>query len=285
MRKLFSTLTAIVMVAFIVDAAQAATKVWQASGSNMGGNWNDTNHWVGGVIPIPGSDDVQFPANSVSANTQYIVTLNVSNAEVRFLDMHTDAKLNLNGNTFKLGTSDGQTSNVAGVIRLPDSSSMLEFNFSHTLAPKTISSVPVYGSIDGENDLASIKIANGKTLTNQITIQGAIQIVPVSGSATFTNGSGGIVLANYNTGGQETLRINPGALGAGAGMFRVALAGAILRFDYGNASLTGDFKVSAGTLDARATLATSGGLCFTGGAISVVAGASFGATGAPTNCP
>jgi hypothetical protein len=293
MRNLFSTLTAFALAALLVSGAQAATKVWQAFNGSMGGNWNDTNHWVGGVIPSPGNDDVQFPANSVSANTQYVVTLNVGNAEVLFVDMHTDARLDIGANTFKLGTADTtpfQTSNIAGTIRLDNASSVLQFNFSHLLAPKTISAVPVYGSIDGEKDAASIQIANGKQLTSQITIQGALQMVPVSGSATFLNDTNGLLHANFNdVSGNETLLINPGALGAGAGMFRVSVVGAFLQLNNGNTSLTGDFKVSNGTLDIYSNITTSGGVCFTGGKIKVTGQAgvtrTFIANGAPVNCP
>ena len=128
-RAFLSTLTAFVMAAFVVDAAQAATKTWQASGGVMGGSWNDPAHWSGGV-PTPGSDDVVFPANSISAGTQYTVTVNLSNAEVQFMDVHSDCNLDLNSNTFKVGTADGQTSNIAAQILLANASENLQFNFS-----------------------------------------------------------------------------------------------------------------------------------------------------------
>jgi len=280
-RAFLSTLTAFVMAAFVVDAAQAATKTWQASGGVMGGSWNDPAHWSGGV-PTPGSDDVVFPANSISAGTQYTVTVNVSNAEVQFMDVHSDCNLDLNSNTFKVGTADGQTSNIAAQILLANASENLQFNFSHTLAPKTINGSPVYGTISGQNNSAQIRIGNGKQLTNQIVIEGALQIVPVSGSSYFQNdGSGAIVRANFSGG---VLEVSPGNdLVAGSGRFQVTSSNATLRFSDGYtamppSSMTGQITVSAGTLDIQAGFYSAGQLSFTGGLIQVAAGLSFKAS-------
>jgi len=279
-RTLFSALTAFVLPAFIAGGAQAADKTWDGSQGN--GSWNDGQNWTPAGVPTS-TDDVEFPALSGT----YTVTMDPAVGNCQYLTMNANATLSITGgNVLRIHDNTSTNSQIAGNIVLAGSGSILRIMNDHTFAPKS----GVLGFVSGQHDLAKIEIVSGKTFTNQINIQGALQIVPESGSGTFVNGSGGVVNANNNTSSQETLLIDPGTLGAGAGTFKVSLDGSVLRFLDGNASLTGDFLALAGTLDFQATVATSGGLCFkkNGSAnttISVLNGFTFSATGAPVSCP
>jgi hypothetical protein len=123
------------------------------------------------------------------------------------------------------------------------------------------------GQIIGEDPDATIQISSGLTLTSTTTIEGALQII----TGTFMNN--GTVEANGpNPGG--VLDINPDVLG-GSGNWKVTHSNATLRFTTGSTSLTGDFLVSAGTLDILDDVETTGDLTFSGGQIYVAANKRF----------
>jgi len=273
MRKLISTLTAIVMAVFIVDAASAADRNWigPGGGSGKNGNWNADANWSEGVQPTS-SDRAIFPSNSA---TQYIVTVNSSEA-CQSMSVHGDCLLDVvTSGTLAVGSADGQTSNIAGIVRLPNSTSIVRFDYDHTIAPLN----SVYGFVRGVDNSARVQLADNAQLTNQIYIEGALQLEPVTDDAddgtAFLNDTSGVVRANLNNG---TLILEASDLVAGAGAFQVSASGAILRFNVGDLSLTGQFTASAGTLDFQASVTTSGQLSFTGGTIQVAASVSFSAS-------
>jgi hypothetical protein len=54
-----------------------ATRTWQRiqQGNTPSGNWSNTAHWVGGVVPVAG-DDVVFPLVG-AGDPAYVVTLDI----------------------------------------------------------------------------------------------------------------------------------------------------------------------------------------------------------------
>jgi hypothetical protein len=126
------------------------------------------------------------------------------------------------------------------------------------------------GRIIGESDGGEIQIGcneSGRTLTNATNIEGALQIISgaLATNTTFVNN--GKVEAN-----DSWLEVYPDALGSGSGEWKVTGSGSKLWFRRGSTSQTGDFTVSAGTLDIDATVETTGHLNFTGGQIEVAEG-------------
>ena len=62
--------------------AVMASKIWQASGSNLGGNWSDPSHWNGNTLPADG-DDVTIP--TLTPNSAFTVTLDTDTAALSIL--------------------------------------------------------------------------------------------------------------------------------------------------------------------------------------------------------
>lgn len=257
------TTAALVVAALLLVGgvpAIAGTITWKASGVSMGGNWNDTSHWVGGALPTA-NDPVVFPANSVSSGTEYTVTVNISSAAAQTLDVHADARLDITaGNRLEIGSANSQTSNVDGVIRLTTSSSVLRFMYDHTMQPKTSGS---NGLLTGQDNGAVIDDdpSNTRTLTiakngtGYFVIQGALKV-----QLNLINDSR--VAANDGTASSDTLTLDTGSYSgteAGSGEYVISDADA--------------------TLDVNQDVCTTGNLSFTAGTVDVAPGKSFKAGG------
>jgi len=98
-------------------------------------------------------------------------------------------------------------SEIGGSLELGDASTEFLMDDNVTFGPENPGGTPVYGEVVGLDSSALIEIADGKTLTNEITIEGEMLIdaenVGMSPSATFDNASdgdtsSGIVRASRN---------------------------------------------------------------------------------------
>lgn len=182
-------------------------------------------------------------------------------------------KLFVNNGSGAVRLTGGGTSVMNGLFVLEADSSTLEIAGSdHALVGS--------GAIIGLNSSADILIGDGLTFTSEITIEGMLQIVPSigAGPTRFINGAGGLVHATR----AGTLDLNVDALDDGTntspGDWQVSTnASALLKFSTGSALLSGNFNVSAGTLDIDDDVTTIGDLTFTGGKIDVASGKSFSA--------
>ena len=138
------------------------------------------------------------------------------------------------------------------------------------------------GDIVGADHACKITLgSNNLDLISQIKIAGALRITEAGtpSSTSFTNGAKGVVDAD-STGTLEIVTID--SLAAGSGQWRVTGSG-MLRFSVAATGESGAFTVSAGTLDVRESVCTTGDLSFTGGTIDVASGKSFKAGCA--SCP
>ena len=201
--------------------------------------------------------------------------LGISNATVTIngsLSVGGVIKINAGGTLILAG---GGSTTVGGTIKLKSATSVIRI----TVSDQTLMGS---GKIVGEYGSAKIEIADGKTLTSQITIEGVLQIVGMPGSNTtrFINDTGGLVHANR----AGALDLNVDALDDGAncaaGDWQVSSANAvILKFSVGSILLSGDFTVNvshaSGKLWIRANVATEGDLTFTDGKIQVGSGCYF----------
>ena len=132
------------------------------------------------------------------------------------------------------------------------------------------------GWITGEIAGALVLINDALTLTNQITIDGVLQITePAGGAANTAFVNNGTVRANAS----GTLEISIDSLGISAGRWEVGTnSSAVLKLNHGSSVRThsGDFTVADGaTLDVNETVTTTGDLTFTSGTLRVAAGESF----------
>lgn len=291
MRKIFSTLTAIVAVAFMVDAVQADTQ-WQADGlGNWNGNWSDPAHWNPSVPTS--TDKVTFPSSGGSGS--YTVTLNIGPAtggsptynDCKYLDVHANATLSIPAsNMLRIYDNGTNASLFDGKIVLAGNLSAIRLMGSTTFQPKTANTASDVDVIQGQNAGAFIDDDNNaRTLTfaaNGTSIPrmfGCLQV-----DVSFANN--GLVNANSAC----TLSFISGTL-SGSGAFLVSSdASAVLQI--GSAvsatSLAADFiiSVAGGTLDFDANVTTSGGACIKPGVISVALSKAFSASGGtPARCP
>lgn len=296
-RKLFATLTTLVIVGFIVDAAQA--DVFQTNGTG-GGFWDAASTWT----RTSGSSN-NYPQSGDTATVLLNDTVTLRQSEVcNVLTIQRDAVVSNPGayvltiagtsgltiDPIGAGSAAGLlhvsgagrvdltggagTNTINGEMRLDNASAELRIT-----SPNNTVILSGSGMVKGTVSGAKVKINQSVTFDNRCTIQGILEItkVALATSTTFVNGSGGLVHANVS----GLLRINPDALGAGAGDWQVSTsASAILRFSVGNASQSGDVTVSNGTLDVQADFTTSGDLYLSGNGttISVSAGKTFQAS-------
>jgi len=225
------------------------------------GVWNSAGNWsCSGSEDIPDSDDlVVIPSGKTCAVD--------ADEDARSL-LSVQGTLNVEaGNTLSLHGSAGTASAAVqgdGVVNLEGSGSVLAF-----LVDGIFVSEGSPGKVVGANDNAKILLENATTLTNNVNIEGRLQITEDAGDdATFHNQ--GTVHANA----AGTLYINTDVISDTSGFrWKVSTnSSAVLRLEPTNATapvLAADFHVEAGTLDVQNTVNTTGDLFFTGGKITV----------------
>lgn len=184
------------------------------------------------------------------------------------------ASVTLTGNNGTESTIDGH------LILVGCGSTLAISTRSHTITGA--------GKIVGQNNSAQITIASEKTLYNETTIGGALQI---HGPGTFQND--GLVEAKYVNESGYILTLYSGTFSGGTSEacegYKVADEEATLYVGATGSPDTDDmsaaFLIEDGTLDIEWIVVTSGGLRFIGGTISVDLNRSFTATGTPASCP
>ena len=187
-----------------------------------------------------------------------------------------------NGGTLVLNGKGGcNTSTINGRIELMDCESALQIvDVNHTVTGG--------GSIVGYCNTAKIVIDDNLTFTNEATIEGSLQIR--AGDGTFVNN--GIVEANHENDEDDRLTLFSGTFSGGTNTcnegYKVTESGATLLIGVGSPTtnnMSADFIIEDGTLDVQASVATTGGMRFSGGTISIDCGCSFTATGSLADCP
>lgn len=164
-------------------------------------------------------------------------------------------------------------STINGTITMEDETAILRITSNdHTFQSAGS------GTLIGEDGGAKIEIGNGQTLTNEITIQGCLRIVRAQGASNTTFINNGTVSANAGC----TLEVYTNYLddqddvAEESGNWSVSgNSNAELWLRVGSDELTGDFAISAGTLDVDASIITTGDLSFTSGTIEVYQGKTF----------
>ena len=259
---------------FILDVPAAYARNIESSGSGSG-DWDDTSSWTDtktGQAPTSKPNAGDF----VTIKNGHDIDVDTSPECADHITVETGAQLDIAANcTLTLDGSGSTTSTVDGAINLEAAGSKLAFTAnSQTLTGS--------GNIDGCDSSATIEIADGLTLTSDITIEGELQIFGTAGGNTtrFINDTGGLVRANR----VGTLDLNVDALDDGTncsdGDWVVSSANAaILEFSVGSILLSGDFTVNVshanGTLWIQANVATEGDLIFSDGKIQVDSGCYF----------
>lgn len=108
----------------------------------------------------------------------------------------------------QLKNNNGSSHQMGGVVYLKEADSRLDIVDDNVTFAEYVNSGSFFGSVTGENNTAKIQLSEGRTLRNQITIEGALTIQRASGTATtsFINDRddaselSGFVSANLNGG-------------------------------------------------------------------------------------
>lgn len=293
---------------FILDvpAAMATDHNWQGDVSS---DWNVGGNWDQGTVPGPNDEAIigdvtnpsyhdpvvpATPTNAVgaikiedggllmvdtsSSGTQAVLTVDPG-TETGKLIIESGGKLTI-GEDGTVWLDDAVTHEIGGTIELTDQDSILHFDDTATVGEHS----SVSGTIDGQDDDAQIAIANGKTLTNEITIQGALVVDDaVAASATFANH--GLVHAN-RTSAPWVLDVATATITDTSGNRWQASANANATLRFSNcAALSGNITVSNGVLDIDANVCTTGTLDFSGGKIEIADGCWLKINQASCSCP
>jgi len=311
-------------------ARPGPTHVWNGSVDNK---WSTVANWTPNSVPnsntayveINGSASVELDQDArigrllVDNTAQLLIRNVVSGVNTLTLDtagglagelrIASGAQLNVDVNG-EFIFEDAVTHHIGGSFKLKDISSVVQIQADVTFADDG----GAFGSVSGEDEDARMLISNGKTLINNITIEGMMFMAPVSGTATLNNTrsnastSSGVVRANA-----------AGALLLGANLIlddtlymshrptweAVGNSAAYLEFDRA-ASLDGNFFLdNCATLDFHAPVVALTGELYDGpgfgataqgqGRIRIVPGSSFDMTSLGTvtasyitdtmNCP
>lgn len=306
MRKLFSTLTAIVLSGFIVDAAMA-----DVFDSVQSGDWNNGSNWT----KVSGASVRTYPQATDTANlidgddmtltqnencdvlnvgvdsdlTIGIYTMTVTGSSGMAVSgscAGSDGRVLLSGAGGTLVRSGGGTDDIDGRILLQTSTSKLQITSSNLV----FSGV---GDLEGFHNQAQIEIADDINFTNELCcnggMHGAFEIRGLDNETPRDHGfinNGRVTADHANSGGGDAdyqLTAYSGKF-SGSGAYFVSVATAELEFRAGvvaTSQAVSFFMSAAGTLDLQESVSTSGGVNFTAGLIQVAASKSFSATGAP----
>jgi hypothetical protein len=266
--------TAAIFAAVMICVPAMATVTWDGGASD--GKWSSQNNWDTNTVPTP-TDDVVLPVMS----GKYDVSMDgtgvsgTNSGYARTIRVHNNCTLKIEDKkTLQIGDPNDTTdwtSYVNGRIRLESDESIMSFVGSNV---HTLNLDDAWGStsIDGLDASSQIQIADGKTLTSYVRIEGKLRIVPSANTATLNNY--GLVSANRNgilELGSNTILGDDRPSSTSDGCWSVE--GGTLQFRRA-ATLVGTFDVQYGTLDIDETLTdnTNGCLTFTGGSINVKEG-------------
>ena len=213
---------------------------WTSGDATNPERWHEDNNWSNG-IPAAG-DTVNIKTMSKPGNYQDPV-LSTADGAAGDLTIGNGFTLTVTGVTLSLNLA--VTHDIDGDLFLSNSSSKLEFKTNHA-------TVGGDGAIVGQDNSAEIRIADDKTLTNEMIISGNMTILDAGTSGTFVNGATGTVLANGNpntSGSAEILTIASGLTfddaDTGTPKWEATTdADAVLQFDVGASCLDGDFVIS-----------------------------------------
>ena len=300
-KTLFSILATAALGLVMAGPVNAGTNhKWKASNTNddyhTAGNWNPAG--------VPGTGDTATINPFTTVENYMNPVLDDQNRSLGQLVIGSGYKLTVNGVKLTLdgavthsisgiieidatgtvdvqagGTFDLDSANthpIGGDILLSSSTSVLRASAATTLGPNS----GAYGSVIGQDPDASIDIA-GVTLTNNIVVEGEMTVQETSGTATFLNGSTGVVLANGNpstSGSPELLRFLSGLTidDADTGTPRweaTTDSEAVLQFNEAATGLDGDFLLNDCALfDINANITTSGGFTHTAGTVDASPG-------------
>ncbi|MCH7700544.1 MAG: hypothetical protein IID37_02540 [Planctomycetes bacterium] len=228
--------------------------------ASVDNDWHDGDNWwtnenCSGDNGVPDSDDHAIIKANLTANLS-------GSATISSMDILSGATVNIGNHSLNLNASgDFIESEIVGTLNLDNAGSLLHIvTNDHTVKGS--------GSIVGQASGARISMGGNRTLKNQTTIEGVLDITEIIAAfdSFFTNE--GTVDAN----GSGTLSITVDTVtDAASGLWTVSASGGTLQFapnDTSPSAMEGDFTVSAGTLDIDTPgIDTSGTLTFTGGTI------------------
>jgi len=207
------------------------------------------NEWVISDEQHMGQDETYDCVHILSTGRLYTNGYKLTVTGADGLTIDAGGKLFINNSSGAVVLTGGGTSTVDGRIYLQVSGSELEIDeASHTLEGS--------GRIIGEHNGARITIQCGRTLTSEITIEGALEIrrgtaitPDALGRGTFVNN--GLVHANHGNVNDDTLKLASGTIddSSGATRWQVSHADAVLWFNVNATGLDGDVTIDAGTLD------------------------------------
>lgn len=300
---------------FILDvpAAMATDFTWDGSASTA---WNNPANWTAGSgYPDDSGDTATIPSSSVKNEPTVNVNVTVGSVTVQAnrtltltadlttgsLTMECDGIVTTGANTLTITNSGGLTINTGGLLNVNGAGEVrLTGGGTHTINGTAAdiglrlsvdgSTLRIYdanvtltgtGYVEGRNNGAQILITDGETLTNEITIEGSLQIC---GPGTLDN-EGLVEATRANNENDNKLECYSGTFSGGTtGDYKVNTASAYLTFRAGGDfdGMSADFIVGAGTLDVNESVCTTGDLTFTGGTIDVIASESFKCGG---TCP
>lgn len=238
-----------------------STSLWQV----YNGGWSDTATW-----PTDNTKNVTIRTPSSSS---LVVQVNITNAAAAQLTVQTSTVVSILTN---------QCLEIAGNSSVADANGIVLDSTGSKLKVSNDLTISGTGELYGGSTTAEIQIADTKTLTSEITIEGALKIkevTPATESATFINN--GLVDANIN----GTLEVATDTISDDTGR-RWSLDDDDARLLFsadatGNNKLVGNFDIDAGTLDIDANITTSGTLdqaASTTSTIDVAAGKTFQAS-------
>ena len=292
MKALLTTAAVFAAMMILVPAAFATSETLYFD--NNGGNheWSNVANWSTSPSTHVAPSDNSYPLEddrAVILSSSEYCTISSQDAAADTLVVQSGAELNIEAQrqlTLDHDNGPAGDTEIAGTVNLNYDSeneyfSTLEFRDSNQ-------AVSGSGSIKGWGNTCRLSISTSNTLTNETTIEGSMQIR--AGSGTFQNN--GTVEANHYDDDDDTLTLYSGTFSGGTSTcnegYKVTESLATLLIGVGSptiTSLSADFFIEDGTLDIQASVATTGGMRFTGGTISVNAGCSFTATGALATCP
>jgi hypothetical protein len=280
-------------------------RAWDA-GDPDDNNWGSALNWSGDDVPDTADEVASFTSDAVGANSPNLdgsftvggIRLS-SNVDVRLisssaaneltlvedtgsnpagiLELPSSATLTLDNNMVLVMTSD-EPQEIGGTVYMDvpgggTAAPVIVIEADVTFGPYDPSGTPAYGYVHGYDANAQIQIlepsSGDNTLINEITIEGALDIVPVNGTgtATFDNR----YLVHAMEGGVLTLANDLLLADDGASVVRwqATDAGSVLIFANGASLGTKLDVLSCGTLMFFESVSTDETFPFTQGFVDV----------------
>ena len=262
---LFSFLTIAALGLLTAGPASADTFTWNGSVTS---GWQTPGNWDLDNGSYPQSGDIAIIPN-VATNDPVI---DVRDEVVTELRIQRGGLLTITGK--KLTLDGAVTHDINGDLVLSNSSSKLEFSTND-------GTVDGGGAIIGQDNSAEIRIADNKTLTNEMVIRGKLTILDAGSTGTFLNGSTGTVNADaagvLELDNSLSLQDECGADWKATHASATLLFEATSDFVYSDPNLRGDFVLSnCSTIDFDGQdVKTSGSFASPSGHIVNVSGKFF----------